>query len=82
MRASTFFSTAPLATAALTLAMGVAAPRARAQTVADAVGSMGPCESYFVRGLSDQLLWVQVCAYLDSLVVFSHPNIHPGSGVN
>jgi MYXO-CTERM domain-containing protein len=64
------------------IALGLVPITARAQTVADVIPAMGPCQSHLVRGLSDQLLRAQVCAYPDSLVAFSHPNIRPGSDVN
>ncbi len=67
---------------ATALTLGLAPISARAQTVADVIPSMGPCQSHLVMGLSDQLLRAQVCAYPDSLVAFSHPNIHAGSSVN
>jgi len=68
--------------AALVAGLASGAGSAHAQTVADVIADMGPCESHLVRGLSDQLLRAQVCAYPDSLVAFSHPNIHAASSVN
>ena len=68
--------------AALVACLTSGAASANAQTVADVIPDMGPCESHLVRGLSDQLLRAQVCAYPDSLVAFSHPTIHAASSVN
>ena len=55
---------------------------AHAQTVADAISRMGPCQSHLVSGLSDQLLRTHTCTSPDSLVPFSHRNITMNTGVN
>ena len=55
---------------------------AHAQTVADAISRMGPCQSHLVSGLSNQLLRTHTCTSPDSLVPFSHRNITMNTGVN
>ena len=55
---------------------------ASAQTVADAISRMGPCQSHLVTPLSNQLLRTHPCTSPDSLVPFSHRNITMNSGVD
>src|SRR5690606_1714770 len=54
----------------------------QAQTVRQAVSSMGPCQSHLVSGLSAQVLRTHLCSFPDTLVPFSHRNISMNSGVD